>query len=338
MIQTSKLITIDRFIAEQEHLHPDSPGMFTSLLRDITFAIRLITIEVRRAGLNDILGMTMNYNIHGEQIRRIDEYANEVIYKALDHNGHLCLMLSEENKEVLMIPKEYKKGSYVLAYDPLDGSTNMDVNITIGSIFSLYKRLDESSTDDGTIEDMLQPGYKQVAAAYALYGSSTIFVYSSGNGVYVFTYDPTIGEFLLTFENLRIPKKGYHYSCNEAHFNRWDKNVQDYLNYIKNPDNNDGVSYTQRYIATAVADIHRILHYGGIYLYPAEHNLPNGKIRLAYEANPLAFIIEQAGGRAITGNGRILETIPHSIHQTVPFYVGSPDNIDELERFLNKSN
>ncbi len=186
MIQTSKLITIDRFIAQQEEFHPDSFGMFTSLLRDITFAIRLITLEVRRAGLNDIIGMTEDINVHGEQIRRIDEYANDVIYKALDHNGHLCVMVSEENKDLLHIPKEYKNGRYVLAYDPLDGSTNMDVNITIGSIFSLYKRLDETSTSEGELKDVLQPGYKQVAAAYALYGSSTLFVYSSGNGVYVF--------------------------------------------------------------------------------------------------------------------------------------------------------
>jgi len=321
MISTSKFITIDRFIAQQEFSSPDTNGMFTSLLRDITFAVRLISLEVRRAGINDIIGLTEDTNVHGEKVKRID------------HNGHLCVMLSEENEGLLYIPENFKKGKYVLAFDPLDGSTNMDVNITIGSIFSLYKRLDEKSVSNGSIEDVLQPGYKQIAAAYALYGSSTMFVYSSGNGVNVFTYDPTIGEFLLTFENLRMPKKGYHYSCNEGNFYNWDDNIRDYLKFIKTQSDR---KYTQRYIATAVADIHRILHYGGIYLYPAEKNLPNGKIRLLYEANPLAFIVEQAGGKAITGKGRILETVPESIHQTIPFFVGSRDNINELASFLYK--
>lgn len=335
VIKTSKLVTIDRHIVEQENLHPSATGEFTKLMHDLTFAFRLISSNVRRAGLNDILGLTENVNIHGERVRRLDLYANEVINKTMNHNGNLCVMASEESVEMIHIPNEYPKGKYVLVFDPLDGSGNIDVSITIGSIFGIYRRRDPSRRDNGNLEDILQPGYNLVAAGYILYGSSTVLVYTSGNGVNVFTYDPTIGEFLLTFESITIPKFGSFYSCNEGNQYKWSKEVNNYINYIKTPDPKRGTPYNQRYIATAVADVHRIIHYGGIYLYPAEINKPEGKIRLVYEANPLSFIIEKVGGKSTTGAQSILSVEPTSIHQTVPFFVGSPDNIDDLLMFLD---
>lgn len=333
-INISKLYTVDRYITEQEDLHPEATGEFTSLLRDLMFAIRIISRDVRRAGLNDILGLTESTNVHGEMVRRLDVYANEVIYRAMNHSGHLCAMISEENDELIQIPSKFKRGKYILAYDPLDGSSNIDVNITIGTIFSLYQKIDISNPNEPTLEDILQPGYKQKAAGYVLYGSSTILVYTTGNGVNVFTYDPTIGEFLLTYENLTIPKKGRYYSCNEGNYFKWEEKVRQYVDYIKTPGIDSDKPYTMRYIATAVGDIHRTLHYGGIYMYPAEKNLPNGKLRLLYEVNPLSMIIENAGGKAIDGKNRILDIIPNNIHQTTPVFMGSPENIDELMLFL----
>jgi fructose-1,6-bisphosphatase I len=334
IFSTSKLITIDRHIALEQEKYPEATGEFTSLLHDLTFAIRIIAREVRSAGINDILGLTDSTNIHGEKVRKIDEYANEVINRTMDHSGHLCCMISEESEEIIQIPSIFKKGKYILAFDPLDGSSNIDVNGTIGTIFSLYKRISPSNEKLNS-EDVLQPGFKQAAAGYVLYGSSTLFVYTTGNGVNVFTYDPSLGEFLLTFENIKMPKYGTYYSCNEGNSLKWEKNIQNYLNYLKTPSKDKKRPFTMRYYATIVADIHRMLHYGGVYLYPAESGRPGGKIRLLYEANPLAMIVEHAGGKAITGKKRILDVQPESIHQTVPVFFGSEENIKELEGFLS---
>jgi len=334
IISTSKLITIDRYFAEEKDLHPHATGEFTNLMHDLILAIRIIAIEVRRAGINDIMGITDFVNINGDKVRKLDEYANEVIYRSMVRCGKLCAIVSEEFDDVISIPKEYKKGKYILAYDPIDGSTNIDVGISIGTTFSLYKRLDPYSVDDPTADDILQPGYKQEAAGYVLYGSSTILVYTTGNGVNVFTYDPTIGEFILTFENLKIPKRGALYSCNESNSPGWDEKIRQYLEYLKRPDDSGKKPYSLRYVATAVADIHRTLHYGGIYMYPASPNHPDGKIRILYEANPLAMLIEQAGGRASTGTKRILDVKPYSIHQPVPFFVGSEEDVLDAEMFI----
>ncbi len=331
----SQLVTIGRHLAEEQAVHPEATGEFTLILADLAFAIRLIAKEVRRAGLNDILGMTDSFNYSGDRLRRLDEYANEAIIRTMSYGGHFCAMASEESTDIIRIPKKYTLGKYVLLFDPVDGSTNIDVNITIGSIFSIYERLDPSANNDGTREDVLQPGYKQLAAGYALYGSSTLFAYTTGNGVNVFTFDPTIGEFLLTKKNLIMPIWGNHYSCNEGNVLNWSERVRNYLNWIKTPSEDKTRPYYMRYIATAVGDVHRILHYGGIYLYPADEAQPDGKIRLIYEANPLSFIIEQAGGRATTGKQRILEIKPDSIHQKTPFFVGSERNITEFLRFYN---
>ncbi|MBI5324239.1 MAG: class 1 fructose-bisphosphatase [Ignavibacteriae bacterium] len=334
LISTSKLITIDRYFAEEEYLHPHATGEFTSLMHDLILAIRIIAIEVRRAGINDIMGITDFVNINGDKVRKLDEYANEVIYRSMVRCGKICAIVSEEFGDVIKIPSDYKKGKYILAYDPIDGSTNIDVGISIGTIFSLYKRLDPYSIEEPGLDDILQPGYKLEAAGYVHYGSSTMLVYTTGNGVNVFTYDPTIGEFILTFEKLKIPKQGNLYSCNESNYFNWDEKVRQYIDYLKRKTESGKEPYTLRYVATAVADIHRALHYGGIYMYPATVTQPNGKIRLLYEANPLAMIIEQAGGRATTGTQRILDVQPYSIHQPVPFFVGSEDDVLEAEMFI----
>jgi fructose-1,6-bisphosphatase I len=334
IIKTSKLITIDRYFVLEENLHPKATGEFTNLMHDLMLAIRIIAMEVRRAGINDIMGITGSVNFNGDKVRKIDEYANEVIYLSMLRSGSLCAIISEENDDMIIIPKENKRGKYILAYDPIDGSTNIDVGITIGTTFSLYKRPEPDSKEEVTLEEVLQPGYRQEAAGYVLYGSSTILVYTTGNGVNVFTYDPTIGEFLLTFEKLKIPKQGKFYSCNESYYFQWDKSVQQYIDYLKKPDEEKKHPYTMRYVASAVADIYRTLHNGGIYMYPASTKYPKGKIRLLYEANPLAMIIEQAGGRASTGTGRILDLMPQSIHETTPFFVGSEKDVMELESFI----
>jgi len=330
----SKYITIEEFISQQGILFPKATGDFTRLMHDFTSALKDIAHEVRRAGINDILGMTSKKNVHGEQVRKIDEYANSVIINNMMKSGKLCCMVSEESKDVISIPEEYSKGKYILAFDPLDGSSNIDVNITIGTIFSLYKRTNTDLSAPISSEELLQPGCKQIAAGYALYGSSTLLVYTTGSGVNVFALDPEVGEFILIFENVKMPEKGRMYSCNEGNYYKWDKSIQDYITFIKTPSQDNERPYNFRYVASAVADIHRMLHYGGLYLYPSSNTYPKGKIRLLYEANALAWIVEQAGGRGITGKQRILDVIPNSIHDTIPFFVGSKDHIDELEKYL----
>jgi fructose-1,6-bisphosphatase I len=330
----SRLKTIDQHINLEEALHPEATGEFSLLLHDLTFAIKLIAKEVRRAGLNNILGSTNQVNIHGEKIQRLDEYANNAINLSLLNGGHVCAMASEESEEIIRINKKNKQAKYVIVFDPIDGSTNIDVNITIGTIFSIYQRVNPKSDEMANVEDVLQSGSKQLAAGYALYGSSTLLVYTTGNGVYVFTYDPEVGEFFLTFDNITIPKRGYFYSCNEGNYYKWDKIIQQYITFLKSPYDKMTKPYTLRYVASVVADLHRTLHYGGIYLYPADYFQPQGKIRLVYEANPLAMIIEQAGGIATTGSGRILDLKPETVHQRIPFFAGSPENVNEIEQFI----
>lgn len=333
MIKTSRLVTIQSYIIEEEQLHPEATGEFTSLMQDLTLAMRMIAWEVRRAGINDILGLTRNTNIHGEKVRKLDEVSNSLIRRAMDHRGQLCVMASEESNGLIPIPSRYKKGNYVLVYDPLDGSSNIDVNITIGTIFSIYKRIDINSRKAGTLKDILQPGYKQVAAGYFLYGNSTVLVYSSGHGTHIFTYDPSIGEFIMTFENIKIPKRGNIFSTNMGNFYKLPERIRQYIKYLQTPSKDNKRPYELRYVATSVADIHRAIHYGGIYLYPQNTSSPDGKIRLVYEANPLAFIVEQCGGMGTTGEARILDIVPHHIHQKIPFIVGSKYDVEEFLKF-----
>ncbi|GAB1369975.1 class 1 fructose-bisphosphatase [Candidatus Kapaibacterium sp.] len=330
---TSRLTTISHHIDEEQNLHPEATGEFTSILNDLTLALRIISRDVRRAGLNDVLGLTKDTNVHGEQVRKLDTYSNDVIKRAMLRSGHICIMASEEDDDIILTPSN-SKAKYVLVFDPLDGSSNIDVNVTIGTIFGLYKRIDPYSDETATIDDVIQPGYKLQAAGYALYGSSTLLVYTTGHGVHAFTYDPTLGEFLLTKENIRLPHRGKSYSVNEGYYYKWSENMRQYVDFIKTPSSDKSRPYSLRYIGTAVADIHRTLLNGGIFLYPADNSHPNGKLRIVYEANALAMIIEQAGGRASDGEKRILDIKPDNIHQRIPLIAGSKEDVIECESFL----
>jgi fructose-1,6-bisphosphatase I len=273
-------------------------------------------------------------NVHGEAVRKLDVFADETIYKAMDHSGHLCVMASEEHEGILSIPEEYPKGKYVLLYDPLDGSSNIDVGVSIGTIFSIYRRI--SLSGDGTLSDCLQPGYKQIAAGYVIYGSCTMFVYTTGDGVHGFTYDPSIGEFLLSHENIHIPQRGKIYSINEGNSFYWEPGISAFVNYVQEEDKATNRPYSARYVGSMVADVHRTLLYGGIFLYPRDTRNPNGKLRLMYEANPMGMIMEQAGGRATNGEKRILDLLPHALHERTPLILGSVEDVLKCEEFLKK--
>lgn len=332
MASTTKFVTLERFINEQERLYPSATGHFSGLLHDLSLAAKLVWREVSKAGLVNILGATDRMNVSGDVVKKLDEFADETIFMAVDHGGHLCVMASEENEDILHLPEQYPSGKYVLLYDPLDGSSNIDANITIGSIFSVYKRI--TASGKGTIDDCLQAGVHQVAAGYIIYGSSTMFVYTTGNGVHGFTLDPSVGEFLLSHENIRIPTKGKIYSTNEGNLSNWDVGMAKYISYIKEKDSATGRPYSLRYIGTMVADAHRTLLYGGIFMYPSDAKNPDGKLRLMYECNPVAMIMEIAGGRASNGSKRILEIQPTSLHQHTPLIMGSVEDVKLCEEFL----
>jgi len=327
-----RIVTIERHIIDEERRHPGASGDFSALLRDLTLAFKVIWREVSKAGLVNVLGLAGRENIHGEEVKKLDVLADETIYKSMDHGGHLCVMASEEHEDLLHIPDRYPKGKYVLLYDPLDGSSNIDANVTIGTVFSIYRRITLSGK--GTLEDCLQPGYKQIAAGYVIYGSSTMFVYTTGDGVHGFTLDPSIGEFLLSHENIRIPKRGKIYSVNEGNACYWRDGVKNYIAHLHQADKATGRPYSSRYIGSMVGDLHRTLLYGGIFLYPADSKSPNGKLRILYEANPMAFIIEQAGGRASDGRKRILDLQPKQLHQRTPLFIGSEEDVHQAEQFV----
>ena len=336
-MQKSKVVTIQRHIVEQERLYPKATGDFTGLLWDLTLAAKTISREVNKAGLADILGLTGEQNVHGEVVKKLDVYANERICKAMDHGGHLCIMASEENEDIIPIPDEFPKGKYVLLFDPLDGSSNIDANVSVGTIFSIHKR--KTPGKEATIEDCLRKGAEQVAAGYIVYGSSTMMVYTTGSGVHGFTLDPSIGEFLLSHESIKIPSKGKIYSINEGNASTWDEGTKKYIAYLKESDQTTGRPYSLRYIGSLVADFHRNLLYGGIFLYPADckdPKKPKPKLRLLYEAAPLAFIVEQAGGLASTGKERIMDIQATELHQKVPLIIGSKEDVLIYERFFNK--
>ncbi|CUS82353.1 fructose-1,6-bisphosphatase I [Candidatus Kryptonium thompsonii] len=327
-----RIITIERFIIEREHEIPGATGEFSKLLTDIALAAKIVWREVSKAGLVDIIGSTGKVNISGDVVQKLDEFANEIFINVMQKGGHLCVMASEESKGLIEIPEELAKGKYVLVFDPLDGSSNIDVNVSIGSIFGIFRRVTPSGK--GTEEDVLQPGRNLVAAGYVVYGSSTIFVYTTGNGVHGFTLDPSIGEFLLSHENIRIPKKGDIYSVNEGYYERWDENMKRFINYLKAEDKATGRPYKLRYVGTLVADFHRTLLYGGIFMYPGDTKNPEGKLRLIYEAAPLAYVVEKAGGRASNGFQNILDIKPTSLHQRTPLFIGSEEDVKLAEKFL----
>lgn len=329
---TKKLVTIERHIVETQRRYPQATGEFSALLNDIAFAAKIITREVSKAGLVDILGFTGESNIHGEEVQKLDSFAHDVIYRALDHTGRLCVMASEEEEGLLHIPPQYPCGKYVLLYDPLDGSSNIDANVSIGTIFSIYRKI--SQGDRGTMQDALQKGIEQVAAGYVVYGSSTMLVFSTGNGVHGFTLDPSVGEFLLSHENIITPRRGRIYSVNEGSSAQWDDGVRHYVQFLKQSDKQTGRPYSSRYIGSLVADFHRNLLYGGIFMYPASKRSPQGKLRLMYEAKPLAFIVKQAGGYASNGSEDILNLVPKALHERTPLFIGSYDDVRTAEEFV----
>lgn len=326
------IMTISQYILEQQLKIPDTTGEFSGLLNTITLSAKVIAKEVKKSGLADILGQTGAVNIQGEKVTKLDEYAHNMISETLGCSGHVCALASEEAEELIQIPDGYPLGKYVLLIDPLDGSSNIDVNVSVGTIFSIYRRITRDGK--GTLEDFLQPGHKQLGAGYIVYGSSTMLVYSTGHGVHGFTLDPEIGEFLLSHENIRIPEKGKIYSANEGYYSRWAKGIQNYMNYLKEEDKETNRPYSSRYVGTLVADFHRTLLYGGIFLYPADSKRPHGKLRLLYEAAPIAYLVEQAGGYASTGYERILDIQPTSLHQRVPLIVGSKQDVLMAEKFI----
>ncbi len=327
-------MTLTKFIMEEQVAHPSATGEFSLLLSELIVCAKIISREVTKAGLVEVLGLTGKKNVQGEEVQKLDEFANETIIKNMSHTGHLCVMASEEVEEPILIPEKYPKGKYVLLFDPLDGSTNIDANAPIGTIFSIQRRV--SPGGDGCMDDLLQPGAAQACAGYFLYGASTMMVYTTGNGVHGFTLDPSIGEFLLSHPDIKIPPKGKYYSVNEGNHLYWQPGVQRYVEFLKSP--TDGRSpYGTRYIGSLVADFHRTLLYGGIFMYPMDHKdpaKPKGKLRLQYEVAPMSFVVEQAGGAASTGTGRAMEVVPEKLHQRVPIFIGSKTEVGWAEEFI----
>ncbi|EEX66214.1 class 1 fructose-bisphosphatase [Vibrio metoecus] len=329
-----KMRTLGEFIVEKQHDFPHASGELSSLLASIRLAAKIVNREINKAGLADIIGASGNDNIQGEEQQKLDLYANEKFKAALEARDQVCGVASEEEDEAVAFNKELNKNAkYVVLMDPLDGSSNIDVNVSVGTIFSIYRRVSPVGTPP-TQEDFLQPGNKQVAAGYVIYGSSTMLVYTTGNGVNGFTYDPSLGTFYLSHENMRIPENGKIYSINEGNYIRFPTGVKKYIKFCQENVPEDGRPYTSRYIGSLVADFHRNLLKGGIYLYPSTQNHPNGKLRLLYECNPMAFLIEQAGGLASDGMHRIMDIKPTELHQRVPFFVGSKNMVHKVQEFL----
>lgn len=327
----TSIVTIDRFIIEQERLYPEASGELSGILYDLAVAAKMIANKVRLAGLADILGAAGADNVQGEAQQKLDVIANDTIIKALDHGGRLCAMASEEEADIIPIPPHFKQGKYALLFDPLDGSSNIDVNVPVGTIFSVLRKV--SSGDSGSLEDMLQRGATQVAAGYVVYGSSTMLVYTTGQGVHGFTLDPSIGEFLLSHPNMRIPEHGRYLSVNDAYEQYWAEDVRALMRRYRGLDG-QREAMNVRYIGSLVADFHRNLLGGGLFAYPANTKNPKGKLRLLYECNPLAFICEQAGGLAIDGKQRILDVQPTELHQRSAYFVGSKGDVEIAAEIL----
>lgn len=317
--------TLDRFIMRKQEDFSFATGELSQLLRDIALASKIVNREINRAGLLNVTGAHGQQNVQGEEQQKLDVIANIRFIRALRNGGEVCTIISEEDDEIIQTGST--KGKYIVAIDPLDGSSNIDVNVSIGTIFSIYRRVSEPGID-GNEKDCLQIGTRQVAAGYIIYGSSTMLVYTTGNGVNGFTYEPSLGEFFLSHPDIITPQTGSIYSCNEGNLNSFPEGVRQYVRYCQS--NN----YSARYIGSLVADFHRNLLKGGIYIYPATTKSPNGKLRLMYECNPLAFIIEQAGGKATNGSQRILDLVPTELHQRCPLLIGSTEMVDKVEEFL----
>jgi len=321
-------ITLIQHIWQQQKNYPDSRGVFSELLYEIALAGKIISREVNKAGIAEVYGLTGETNVSGDTVQKLDVFCQQTFENVLGHCGHLCVMASEEEEGIIPLSCEKSLGDYVLLFDPLDGSSNIDANVSIGSIFSVYRRVSKSGP--GNLADLMQAGIKQVAAGYIIYGSSTMFVYTAGQGVYGFTLDPSLGEFLLTHEKIILPDVNKVYSINERDYYSWPQGIREYIEEIKKAG-----KVSARYIGSLVADFHRNLLYGGIFLYPSTAKNPQGKLRLLYEANPLAFIMEQAGATASNGKQNILEITPTELHQKTPLYFGNKEEVEKIKRCLN---
>ena len=331
-----QIVTIERFILGQQSGHPGATGVLTNLLYDLALAGKIIASRITRAGLVEILGSTGVENVQGEEVQKLDEFADRAICRLNDHTGRLAVMASEEHADVIPIPDRFSAGKYVLLFDPLDGSSNIDYNVSVGTIFSIYHR--KTQEGPGTLEDCLQIGRDLVAAGYIVYGSSTMLVYSTGHGAHGFTLDPSIGEFLLSHPNIRIPEVPQYYSVNQGYQQYWSEGVKRYNNWLQGQDGSRrGLSL--RYIGSLVADFHRNLLSGGVFYYAADTKDPrrlHGKLRLLYEAIPLAFVAEQAGGYASNGCQAILDIQPTSLHQRTPLFIGNRDLVEKAESFIHE--
>lgn len=317
-----RIVTIERHILNQQARFPEASGDLSGVLYDIALVGKLIAREVRKAGLVDILGETGSVNVQGETVQKLDDFANECFLRILEGSGRVCVMASEEEDDPIPVSGG---GDYVVLFDPLDGSSNIDANVSIGSIWSVYHRLPGEGA--GSLQDLLRKGAEQVAAGYVVYGSSTMLVYTTGQGVDGFTLDPSIGEFLLSHQGVRMPARGKIYSCNEGYRNQLHDSTRRLISHFQEIDAESGRPYSSRYIGSMVADVHRTLLYGGIFIYPGTTRTPAGKLRLLYEANPMGMIIEQAGGMASTGKERILDVQARDLHQRVPVYLGSEQDV-----------
>ncbi|HVW58419.1 MAG TPA: class 1 fructose-bisphosphatase [Puia sp.] len=331
-----KVLTLDEFTIQQLRMFPNATGELSNLLRDMGLAAKRVNVEVNKAGLVDILGDAGTVNVQGEDVKKLDIFANNQFMGVLRHGISCAGIGSEELDEFVVFDDEVSNNSkYVCLFDPLDGSGNIDVNVSIGTIFSVYRRVSEKGKPC-TKEDFLQPGRKQVAAGYIVYGSSTMMVYATRRGVNGFTLDPSIGEFTLSHPNIKCPESGKFYSVNHGNFFQYDEKVKSYIDACQKKNRDNGGPYTQRYIGSMVADVHRNLIKGGIFMYPATIDKPKGKLRLLYECNPFAFIVEVAGGRATNGQQRILDVQPTELHQRSALFIGSRNMMDELDTYLLK--
>jgi fructose-1,6-bisphosphatase I len=331
----SPIITIERHILEEQTFHPEATGTLTNILYDLALAGKVIASKTTRAGLAEILGLTEDINVQGETVMKLDRFADLTVTRLTDHTGRLAGLASEENAEFMPIPDKYPMGKYLLVFDPLDGSSNVDFNMPVGTIFGIYKRRKDSGPV--TVSEFLQPGRNLVAAGYIAYGTSTMFVYTAGHGVHGFTLDPAVGEFLLSHPNIRIPKAKY-FSVNLGYQIYWSPGVQRYTDYLQGR-RGEVKGLSLRYIGTLVSDFHRNLLAGGVFYYPADTKDPKestGKLRLLYEAAPLAFVAEQAGGYASNGSGPILDVTPDSLHQRTPLFIGNRDLVGKVEEFIRE--
>jgi fructose-1,6-bisphosphatase I len=335
------LVTIERHILDQQRKYPNATGAFSGLLYDIALTAKIIARETTRAGLMDILGSTDTANVHEEIQQKLDVFADQTLFRMCDHTGRLCCMASEESEDIIAIPDEYPCGKYVLVYDPLDGSSNIDVNSSMGTIFGIHRKVSEG--ERGKMADCLQPGCDLAAAGYVIYGTSTMLVYSTGLGVHGFTLDPSVGEFLLSHEDIRIPVQPMYYSVNQGNEKYWTPGVKKYVDWLQGLDGaapgENGKPLQGRYAGSLVTDFHRNLLRGGVYIYPADTRnpaKPDGKLRLLYEAAPLAFLAQHAGGYASDGVGNILDIQPKGLHQRTPLFIGNRSLVEKAQEFIQQ--